>query len=740
MKKILISAIICFVFNISYSQKSVAIYWDASYSMNDRKLERELTFLDNYFKKNSEANVILTMFSNDILLKQSFKIDNGNWANLKVELEKTIYDGSTAYSVLFKDNVDEYLIFTDGIENIETFKPPTDKPIYIIASLEDINTPNLKLQAALSSGRLIHLNTDLNTNESTKEEKVSSLNEYYITGETSSFEGKLPNVSIINQTTGKGVASDARGNYRIEAKKGDVIVYTFLGKKTVSIRVDKANVVNITMVDAKDSLDEVVINAEVEREELVNTGFGVADKKRLGYDVQTITSEEISELDTDLTGAVKGQFANLAVPNQAFSNTFDISQFIGRGRNMTVLGNQYGLIVVDGVPLAGSDSGTFVLNGGDDSPANRFKTRANNMINPDMIHSITYLKGLAATNRFGTIGRNGVILITTKNAALGNASNKNSDKPIGTTATYSGNAEAISKLANVNYIKDIQKSTTIGEAINKYLELQNKHGDNPIFYLDMYDYFLGWNNPVISDRLISNIYEIAFDDAKILKAMAYKQQANRDFAGAVKTYEQILNLEPNQSQAYRNLALAYAYSGAYQKALKIYDNLDKNLGVNNIVKRGLYKTLNIETKNLVALHKGKINTTSINEKFKKPIQYESRIVVEWNDLDAEFDLSIINPQNRVWTWSHTQAEESNRILQEKQEGFALEENQLYATDKGKWTFNIKYYGKTSKDKSPTFLKITTYKDYGKPNQSKKIEVFRLDKKNVEQTATKVVIR
>ena len=56
------------------AQKKVALYWDVSYSMNDRKIDRELRYIDNYFKKHQEVNVVLIMFSNDIILKEDYGI------------------------------------------------------------------------------------------------------------------------------------------------------------------------------------------------------------------------------------------------------------------------------------------------------------------------------------------------------------------------------------------------------------------------------------------------------------------------------------------------------------------------------------------------------------------------------------------------------------------------------------------------------------------------------------------
>ena len=96
---------------------------------------------------------------------------------------------------------------------------------------------------------------------------------------------------------------------------------------------------------------------------------------------------------------------------------------MGRGRYTTILGNQYGLIVVDGLAIKQSDSSMGAGFIGDTG-----------FINPENIESVTYLKGLAATNIYGTEGRNGVLLIKTKTGS--SSFKKKKKRQLGNTPTY----------------------------------------------------------------------------------------------------------------------------------------------------------------------------------------------------------------------------------------------------------------------------------------------------------------
>lgn len=730
MRKIVAVIFFCFLSLHLFSQRKISIYWDVSYSMRDRDTSKELLYLDNYFKKYKNVSVNLIMFSNEIVLSENYLIDNSNWGELRKDLQNSIYDGGTSYDLLFKENADEYLLFTDGIENVDKLNPSSKSPIYIISTLSHANITQLKYVADVSSGAFVYLNSDVTQNQAPiLLDQSDKVKKGYVSGIVAGKEGKLANTSIINTASKRGISSNANGLYRIKANEGDLLVFTYLGKKTINVRVGKSNIININMSDIDENLDEIVIRANTSdnSEELMNTGNGYVDKKKLGFAIESIDSDAISSLDVDVQQAVQGQFSGLYIQNDTAQDDVDLTQFLGRGKNMTITGNQYGLVVIDGVALSQSDS----------SDETRFLSRSNH-IDPSIIENITYLKGLVATMKYGSLGKNGVLLITTKSGAL---SEKDATKNIilGTTPTYKGNAKMMESLPNTIYINALKKAKNIDEAFIIYLGQRETYGASPLFYLDVYEYFKGWNNAIVSDRILSNIFEVAGDNVEMLRAMSYRQQESGDFENALKTVKYIQKLEPKQSQSYRDLALLQRYAGHYQEALMVYDDIAKNLRVANVNTLGIKKTISNEGKNLVSQYRKNLNISGISSEYLKPIKYKVRILFEWNNLDTEFDLSIINPQNRFYTWSHTLAENSQRISQQKQFGYGLEEFYLTESDQGEWTFNMKYYGTTSNRERPTFVKITMYKNFGQNNQSRTIKTVRLSELNTEQTVSKLII-
>lgn len=138
---------------------AITILWDASLSLRNRKIERELEILNNYFSYLTDVNISLIKFNNEILSEQKFRIQNGNWESLKKNLSETIYDGGTSFNNLdLKKRTDEYLLFTDGIENLGNFSEFGNTPVYVINSVVKANHNSLEQLCNTTGGNYVNLN------------------------------------------------------------------------------------------------------------------------------------------------------------------------------------------------------------------------------------------------------------------------------------------------------------------------------------------------------------------------------------------------------------------------------------------------------------------------------------------------------------------------------------------------------------------------------------------------------
>ena len=736
MKNLIVVIAVLFAFAKAHTiqaQEKIIFYWDASLSMQDRNLDIELEHLDTFFEKHKEAAVHFVSFSSEIILEEDYTIVNGNWNALKAELQRTVYDGAVSFESLdFTLQTDRFIISTDG-ESISSELPEkASAPVHIITN----NTNRSIMKLALNS-----VGSLTNTNKLARKKDRQPTVVTGVVIDNNSGGGQALEGAIIKIVGGDTeTTTDSKGAYTIEAFPENVLEVSYVGKRSRRFRVGKQRTLNIIFSDQGDVLKEVVITGKAgvdlpAEEKEVNLGQHKIQKKRLGYSVETITDKEISQLDTDVRKAVQGQFAGIEIANDAAQGNVDLSQFLGRHKNMTILGDQTGLVVIDGVPQAlPDDSNRFFDNG----VVGLVATGVTSHINPDNIASITYLKGLAATNRYGTLGKGGVILITTKSALAGETAKKG-EAPLGTTATYSDNALTMESLPDTEYIKALQKHTTIDAAFEEYLIQRQSYGSTPSFYLNVADYFKGWNNIEMTTRVLSNVSEIAKNDATALRAMAFKMDEIGNKKKALEVYKYIYKIRSLEIQSYRDLALSYAENGDVSNAFNIYQNIVEGKGNIAVNASGIEESLIKEYQNFIKKYKSAINVSTILPRFlKEPEKLKKRIVLEWNHQDAKFDLQIVNPQKRFFTWEHTDKAAAQRLSQEKRDGFQMEEFFLTEDDKGKWTFNIIYYGKiTDDDGSPTYMKFTVYDEYGTPQESRDVKVVRLIDVNQPYTVLEV---
>ncbi|WP_435578863.1 SusC/RagA family TonB-linked outer membrane protein [Gilvibacter sp.] len=224
-----------------------------------------------------------------------------------------------------------------------------------------------------------------------------------ITGNVTDDTGlPLPGVNIIVKGTATGTQSDFDGNYSIGASVGQTLVYSYVGFTQQEIAVTAStSTLNVQMVPGTE-LEEVLVVAQgIKRE-----------AKALGYAVSTVESADIEQrTEGDVARVLSGKASGVQITSQS-GTSGSATNVVIRGYN-SITGSNQALFIVDGVPFSSDTNaqGNF-LNGNVGS--SRFLD-----LDPNNIESVNVLKGLAAATLYGTAGRNGVIVITTKSGGGG---------------------------------------------------------------------------------------------------------------------------------------------------------------------------------------------------------------------------------------------------------------------------------------------------------------------------------
>ena len=190
----------------------------------------------------------------------------------------------------------------------------------------------------------------------------------------------LIGVSVKTGNSGVGAITDIDGNYSVEVSPEGTLVFSYVGFEVLNESVKNRRVVNVTLKEKSDVLNEVVV-----------IGYGTMDKKELTSAISHVGEKDfltISSLDPSMM--IQGKVAGVSITNTGAGDPNNQASIQIRGVSSRLAGLGP-LIVIDGVP------GGNLTN-----------------INPNDIASFDILKDGAASAIYGTRGSNGVIVVTTK--------------------------------------------------------------------------------------------------------------------------------------------------------------------------------------------------------------------------------------------------------------------------------------------------------------------------------------
>jgi len=206
-----------------------------------------------------------------------------------------------------------------------------------------------------------------------------------ITGNVSDESGPLPGANVVVMGTTTGTQTDFDGNYQIEATKGDVLEFAYIGFKTQEIKVTDSKIINVMLEEDAHALEEVVVS-----------GYGSRSvKQSLGYSVSHVSSESLqSRTRRDFAQQLQGKVAGVSITN---SSGLTEEKRLALENLAEQKGGSEALYIVDGKPIPQANNS--IIEG----------------INPHNIAKKHIYNSSKAKRTFGITGKNGCIVITTKN-------------------------------------------------------------------------------------------------------------------------------------------------------------------------------------------------------------------------------------------------------------------------------------------------------------------------------------
>lgn len=228
-----------------------------------------------------------------------------------------------------------------------------------------------------------------------------------VNGVVTDAQSRQPVDGVTIQVTNQKATTttDPNGRFSISIPQGATTLnLTRVGYRTQTVSVAAGETsLTINLEASSGEMNEVVV-----------TALGVQkQKKSLGYAIQEVKGQTLVEArEVNLVNDLSGKVAGLQVVRSG-NGPGGSSQIVLRGNN-SLTGTSQPLIVVDGIPMDNSTGRVGI--GATNDFWNPSLDMGNGLsdINPEDIASISVLKGPAAAALYGSLGGNGVILITTK--------------------------------------------------------------------------------------------------------------------------------------------------------------------------------------------------------------------------------------------------------------------------------------------------------------------------------------
>ena len=304
--------------------------------------------------------LLLGLFSNKVVAQVNVKIDRLPLKEALVEVEK-----QSGYSFFYSNML-----------------PNQDAVVSVRATGSSIESVMDELLKGLGIKYEVKPDKQITLTEKTLTPKeTSSTRPVKVVSGTVVDASGLPVIGagVLIEGTSTGAVTDENGKYSIEVPSGDSILeFSCMGYQTLKVSLDGRRVIDVTLREDTQFLDEVVV-----------VGYGTQKKVNLTGSVSMVDSDEISARPiSSVSSGLQGLLPGVTVVNP--NGQPGESNTTIRVRGIGTIGNANPLILIDGVE-------------GDISA-----------INPEDIESVSVLKDAASASIYGSRAANGVLLVTTK--------------------------------------------------------------------------------------------------------------------------------------------------------------------------------------------------------------------------------------------------------------------------------------------------------------------------------------
>ncbi len=434
--------------------------------------------------------------------------------------------------------------------------------------------------------------------------------------------------------------------------------------------------------------DDFSVSKSSDLQEVVVVGYAAQRRRDITGSVSRVSASEITQ-STNVFTALQGRVAGLNITREGSPGSAPSVTIRGASSGT---GNGQPLYILDGVPVDGQTV---------------------QLLNTSTIQTITVLKDAGATALYGSRGANGVIVIESKRG------DSRISGPAGTPK--------YKNLEDVDYVQELD-ALDAKEIYPAYLKMKLSHAGEPAFYFDAAEVLKRHKRDEEAMRVLTNLSEMDAENHQLLRAIGYMLESWGNYEDAISVYEKVFLIKEEEPQSYRDLALALYMNRQYQRAVDLlYASINADWNWYEARYRGLKDIMLNELNAIISLHKDSLDLGGINPAIIRALPVDLRIIIDWNKDETDIDLHIAEPGGETASYNNRHTKSGGKVSEDFTQGYGPEEYEIKSAHKGRYRVAVNYYGdRYQKQQVPSFIKVTTFRNFGRPGQTMKVQTLIME--------------
>lgn len=672
--------------------ENVTLAWDSSGSGAKRDHGREFALLDAYFQRMGDGLVRLLRVRDAVSQPEEFRVTRGDWRALRRALERTEYDGATNLGALAPlAGAQETLLFTDGLANFgDAAAPRLAGRVYAISAAASGNAALLRQVAESTGGRYIDL-LALERKQAAELLLTDAPRLLHADAEGARdviAASPFPRAGLL-AFAGVLERGKAELEVAIEMPGGNVRRHRIPVRATAGGELPGLLWARLR-VDALEG-EYALHRAEIRR---LGKAFGLVTRETSLIVLERIEDYAQNEIlpPAGLRGTYERILAAMA-KRRAAERQSQLERVVRLFQEKQAWWNR--AFPKDAPAVKQEEPG-----------AAGAETRAAGQVAREDIASRRAPAAAPA-------------------AAMALAKSR-AERDAGA----SGIAIRLQRWTpDAPYLRRLRDADVDASALYRvYLDERADNAASTAFFLDAADLFFERGERALAVRILSNLAELDLENRHVLRILGYRLVQANEAALAVPVLQRVRDLSPDEPQSWRDLGLAYAATGATQKAVDaLYEVVVRPWhGRFPEVELITLAELNSIVARAAASSGPKPDTSRIDPRLLVNLPLDLRVVLSWDADNTDIDLWVTDPNGEKAYYGNRMTFQGGRMSLDFTGGYGPEEFSLRSAKPGKYKVEAQFFGNRQQIVAgATTLSLRLATRFGTPDEAEKIVTLRL---------------